>query len=157
MSELFKIVLTSGLTVVGGLAVFVLQRFVLEPLNEQSKVLGRITYAMFYWGREYDFPIDPSHAPEDAQKRYWAAADQIRGLAGSLAEASQSIRFRWIWIPLRLTPRRKKINDAIGLLTRMSNSFFAFNLEQRREQSRQNCADADEILKLLGMERWGKY
>src|SRR5438309_1028902 len=131
MSELLKIVLTSGLTVVGGLAVFVLQRFVLEPLNEQSKVLGRITYAMFYYGREYGFPIDPSQAPEDTQKRYWAAADQIRGLAASLAETSQSIRFRWMWILLGLTPRRRKINASIGLLTRMSNSFFAFNVEQR--------------------------
>ena len=136
MSDLFKIVLTSGLTVVGGLAVFVLQRFVLEPLNEQNRVLGRITYAMFYYGRGYSFPIDPSQAPEDAQKRYWAAADQIRGLAASLAEASQAIRFHWIWIPLGLTRRRKRINDSIGLLTRMSNSFFAFNCEQRTEQSR---------------------
>lgn len=156
MNELFKIVLTSGLTVVGGLAVFVLQRFVLEPLNEQSKVLGRVTYAMFYWGREYGLPIDPSHAPEDAQRRYWAAADEVRGLAGSLAEASQSVRFHWVWIALRLTPRRKKINDAIGLLTRMSNSFFAFDVAQRTEQSRQNCADADEISRLLGLKRWGK-
>jgi hypothetical protein len=156
MSELFKIVLTVGLTVVGGLAVFVLQRFVLDPLNEQNKVLGRIAYAMFYYGREYSYPIDPSHAPEDAQKRYQAAADQIRGLAASLAEASQAIRFRWVWIPLGLTQRRKTINDSIGLLTRISNAFFAFSCEQRTEQSRQSSADADEVSRLLGLKRWGK-
>jgi hypothetical protein len=146
VTEIEKIVLTSALTVVGGLLIFVLQRFLLEPLNDQSKILGRITYAMFYYGREYGFPINPQTAPEESQKRYWDVADHIRGLAASLAETSQGIRFRWVWVCLRLTPRRKRVNEAIGLLTRMSNSFFALTPEQGREQMHQNCADADAVL-----------
>jgi len=53
MTELEKIFLTSGLPIVGGALVFALQRFVLEPLNDQVKVLGRLTFALYYHGREY--------------------------------------------------------------------------------------------------------
>jgi len=156
VTDVAKIVLTSALTVIGGSLVFVVQRFVLEPLTEQSKVLGRITYAMYYYGREYGFPMDAKNAPEQMQKRYWEIADHIRGLGASLAETTQAIRLRWLFAVIGMTPRRKHINEAIGLLTRMSNSLFAFNPEERAEQSRQNAKDADAILMTLGLQKWGK-
>src|ERR1017187_1660978 len=156
MTELDKILLTSGFTVIVGSLVFVLQRFVLEPLNEQSKVLGRIAFAVYYYGRDYNYPIDPSQADQASQQRYWAAADRFRELGGSLAETSQCVRCYWVWLLLGLGPPRKRINEAIGLLTRMSNSMFAFDAESRTQQTRQNWADADEITRVLGLRRWGK-
>jgi hypothetical protein len=134
----------------------VVQRFLLEPLNELSRVLGRITFAMHYYGREYNFPINPEHADQASQQRYWAVADRLRELGSSLAETSQGIRLYWFWLILRMTPRRKRIDEAIGLLTRMSNSMFAFDSARQAEQIRQNWADADAIMKLLGLRRWGK-
>src|SRR5262245_63628636 len=101
MTELEKIFLTSGLTVVGGALIFATQRFVLEPLNEQSKVLGRITFALFYHGREYGNPITRDSPDAEAVKRYREASDKIRELAGLLAETSQSIRFYWICVCTR--------------------------------------------------------
>jgi hypothetical protein len=156
MADLDKILLTSGLTVIGGCLVFVLQRFILEPLNDQSKVLGRIAFAMHDYGREYNYPIDPQQADQASQQRYWAVADRLRELGSSLAETSQAIRWYRFWLLLGLTPRRKRINDAIGLLTRMSNNMFAFDAATRAEQIRQNWEDADSIARLLGLRRWGK-
>ena len=156
MTELDKILLTSGLTIIGGCVIFVVQRFLLDPLNEQSRVLGRITFAMHYYGREYNFPINPKDADQASQQRYWAVADRLRELGSSLAETSQGIRFYWLWLVLGMTPRRKRIDEAIGLLTRMSNSMFAFDSGSQMEQIRQNWADADSVTKLLGLRRWGK-
>jgi hypothetical protein len=156
MTELDKILLTGGLTIIGGCLVFVVQRFLLEPLNDQSRVLGRITFAMHYYGREYNFPINPEHADEASQQRYWAVADRLRELGSSLAESSRGIRPYWLWLILGMTPRRKRIDEAISLLTRMSNSMFAFDPASRAEQTRQNWADADAVTKLLGLRRWGK-
>jgi hypothetical protein len=156
MTELDKILLTSGLTVIGGSLVFVVERFVLEPLNDQSKVLGRIAFAMHYYGREFNYPIDPQHADQASQQRYWAVADRLRELGSSLAETSQGIRWYWLWLLLRLTPRRNRVNEAIGLLTRMSNNMFAFDAGSRAQQIRQNSDDADGITKVLGLRRWGK-
>lgn len=156
MNELDKIVFTSALTVIGGFLVFALQRFVLEPLNEQSKVLGRITFALHYYGREFNLPLLVGHADEATQKRYWETADRLRELGSSLAETSQSIRLYWLWLLLRLTPRRKNIDDAIGRLTRMSNNMFATDAQTRDDWASQNWADADAITRLLGLRRWGK-
>jgi len=152
VTELEKIFLTSALTVVGASLVFALQRFVIEPLNEQSKVLGRITYSVYYYGREFSFPVNPENTDADTQRRYWAAADQFR----ALAETSQAIRLYWLCMLLRLTPRRKRIHEAIGLLTRISNSFFAFDVENRTQYARQNHADADMVLEVLKLHKWGK-
>jgi len=156
MTELDRILLTSCLTVFGGSLVFVIERFVLEPLNEQSKTLGRIAFAMHYYGKEYNYPIDPSKADSGSQQRYWDVADRLRELGSSLAETSQSVRCYFLWRVVGLTPRRRNVDQAIGLLTRMSNSMFAFSAESRTQQVRQNWADADEINRLLGLRRWGK-
>jgi hypothetical protein len=154
MTELEKIFLTSGLTVVGGALVFATQRFVLEPLNEQSKVLGRVTFSLFYYSRYYANPI--SWGPDaEIVKRHREAADKIRELAGLLAETSQSIRLYWICVVLRATPRRKHIDEAIGLLTRLSNGFFLESADTKMPGIR-NCKDADEVLKLLRLRKWGK-
>lgn len=155
MTELEKIFLTSSLTVIGGSLVFVIQRFVLEPLNEQSKVLGRITFAVFYPGREYGNPIRRDDPDGEAIKKYREAADGMRELAGLLAETSQSVRFYWICVLLRGTPQRKHIDDAIGLLTRLSNSFF-IDANTLPMPGIQNGKDGDAVLKLLRLRKWGK-
>ena len=154
MTELEKIFLTSGLTVVVGALVFVIQRFVLEPLNEQSKVLGRITFALYYHRREYGNPIQKADGAEGT-KNYREASNRIRELGGLLAETSQSVRLYWICVLLRGTRRRKHIDDAIGLLTGLSNSFFIEDCATPMAGFK-NCNDADEVLKLLRLRKWGK-
>lgn len=156
MTEIVKILLTSGFTIIGACLVLAAQRFVLDPLNEQSRTLGRITFAMHYFGREYNSPVNPSVADPATQQRYWVAADRIRELGSSLAETSQGIRFYQFWLLLGLTPRREKVDEAIGLLTRMSNSMFAFSVETQEAHVWQNWKDADSIIKLLGLRRWGR-
>ena len=156
MTELDKILLTSGLTIVGGCLVFVFQRFLLDPLNEQSRVLGRITFALHYYGREYNSPLHLEHADQASQHRYWAVTDKLRELGSSLAETSQGIRLYWIWTILRMAPGRKRIDEAIGLLTGMSNSMFASTAQDRADQGRQNGDDANAITALLRLRRWGK-
>ena len=155
MTELEKIFLTSGLTIVGGSMVFVIQRFILEPLNEQNRVLGRITYALYYYGREYGTPPRRDTPDADIVTRQREAANKIRDLAAMLAEASQSVRLYWICVLLGGTPRRKSINDAIGLLTGLSNNFFVTDGGVGMEGV-QNSRDADRVLKLLGLKKWGK-
>jgi hypothetical protein len=156
VTELGKILLAASLTIIGGCLVFAFQRFFLDPLNEQNRTLGRITFAMHYYGREYNSPLDPTKANEETQKRYLAASDRLRELGSSLAETSQGIRLYRLWRVLRLTPDRSQIDEAIGLLTRMSNSMFAFSHGTQMEQIRQNWDDADSIIRILGLRKWGK-
>ncbi len=156
MSDLFKILLTSALTILGGCLLLLMQRFVLDPLNEQSKVVGRISFAMHFYGREYNYPLQLPASNERDYERYTKAADDLRRLASSLAETSQSIRCFRVFRLMRLTPDRKKIDQAIRLLTGMSNNLFNHDPTLQSSQVRENWKDADEVIKVLELRRWGK-
>jgi len=69
---------------------------------------------------------------------------------------TRRVRSRIFWLVLGMPPRRKKINEAIKRLTRMSNSMFTFDSAIQNQQVRQNWADADDVTKLLGLRQWGK-
>lgn len=53
MSEVLQIALTSGFTILGGIVVFVVgqivAKFVIEPLYEQSKLIGEIANSIIYY------------------------------------------------------------------------------------------------------------
>jgi hypothetical protein len=53
MSELFKIILTSSLTIFGGILVFVIGqvvvKFIIEPLHEQAKLIGEIANSLIFF------------------------------------------------------------------------------------------------------------
>ena len=155
MTDIVKIVLTSGLTIVGGCRVFVVQRFLLDPVNDQSRTLGRIAFAIHYYGKDYGNPIIRDHADNTGQQPYREVSDRLRELGSSLAETSQGVRVYWFWTLLGMVPRRERVDKAYRLLTRMSNSMFASDLAMQTEHRRTNEKDADEVLQLLGLRRWG--
>ena len=156
MADLYKIVLTSALTILGGCLLLVIQRFVLDPLNEQSRVIGRISFAMHYYGREYNSPLKLQSPSQSDYERYLKVSDELRRLASSLAEASQSVRCYWALRLLGLTPSRNKINRAIRLLTGMSNNLFVHDPDWAVSQVNENWRDADEDIRVLGLRRWGE-
>ena len=60
MSELFKILLTSFLTVFSGTVVFVagqnVSRFFIEPIHEQRRLIGEIAYVLIFYAPFYAIP-----------------------------------------------------------------------------------------------------
>ncbi|MFN6188908.1 MAG: hypothetical protein ACK460_22975, partial [Microcystis sp.] len=60
MSELFKIILTSSLTVIGGIIVLVvgqiITKFFIEPIHEQAKAIGEIAYSLTMYSNVYGNP-----------------------------------------------------------------------------------------------------
>src|SRR5687768_13838110 len=53
MSEELKIILTSSFTILGGIIIFVVgqvvAKFIIEPLYEQSKLIGEIANSLIYY------------------------------------------------------------------------------------------------------------
>ena len=53
MTEEYKILLTSALTILGGIVVFasgqIFVKFIVEPLHEQSKLIGEIAESLIYY------------------------------------------------------------------------------------------------------------
>jgi|SRR5215212_4524461 len=79
--------LTAGLTVFGGAVVLVvgqiIQRFYLEPIQEQRKIIGEIAYALIYDANVVRELFDEERANETATR--------LRRLASSLRATVRTI------------------------------------------------------------------
>lgn len=141
MSDLFKIVLTSSLTIFGGVIVFslsqLIQKFLIDPVHEQKKVIGEISFGLTYYAGWFANP--GVGKPEDLH----AASDAIRRYASQLTATTNSIWCYGLFHTIGLVPDRSAINDARGRLIIISNSIF------QSTSGRDNSTDAKEIKRLL--------
>jgi hypothetical protein len=134
MSEIIKILLT----VVAGISIFIagqiIQRWFIDPIQEQRKVIGEILYALtFYAYIRRD--IFPQEKLEEAQKA-------IRNLASQLYKTLATIPCYKVFELLHLVPKRKAINRASVELTNWSNT-LSFP---------ENVMHASEVMTSLGMK-----
>lgn len=138
--ELFKIFLTSALTIFGGVLVFALsqliQKFLLEPVHEQSKVVGEIFFGLVYYAVWY--ANSGSGRPEDLA----AASDAFRRYASQLQGTTSAIRCYSLFEKWGLVPTRLDVEKAVGDLIRISNSIHSGN-------GRENSNDAANVKRLL--------
>lgn len=140
MSDLFKIFITSALTIFGGVLVFavtqLLQKFLLEPVHEQSKVIGEIFFGLVYYANRYANP--GSGRPEDLAD----TSEAFRCYASQLQGTTNAIRCHDLFEKLGLMPQRSNIEEAVRDLIRISNSIDSGN-------GRENSKDAANVKKLL--------
>jgi hypothetical protein len=143
MSDLFKIVLTSSLTVLGGVMVFslgqLIQKFLIDPVHEQAKVIGEISFGLTYYACWYANP--GSGKPDELE----AVSDAFRRYASQLTATTNSVRCYGLFRKLGLVPDRGAVGDARGRLILISNSIF------QAASARDNSKDAKEIKQLLNI------
>lgn len=126
MSDELKI----ALTVVTGVAVFVLgqiiQKWFIEPIQDQRKTIGRIAnYLNFYAN------VDPElSSPEDMKE----AKRNIRGLSSSLHESLTLIPCYWLLSTLWIVPKRKAVLDAASNLIGMSNTLRSGDMTDKQNE-----------------------
>ncbi len=144
MSDLWKIALTSSLTVIGGIFVLavgqLLQRFFIEPIQEQAKVIGEIVYTLAYYGPVYANPGMPAILgprgdliPE--------TEDALRQNASRLLATTAAVRWYGLARTVR-TPSRNDVLEAAHTLIGLSNSI-------RTGSPQENIQKRDLVLRLL--------
>lgn len=149
MIEIYKILLTSSLTVIGGVIVFVIGqlivKFLIEPLQEQAKLIGEIANSLilysnvggnvephYYEGlkkaNELEEPIKKvtMERYEKILNNHWEKSDNtsdiLRHQASRLMGVTNSIPLYNFWASLRFVPKRQNILLASTQLIGMSNS-----------------------------------
>ena len=149
MSEIFKIVLTSSLTVIGGIIVLaigqIIIKFLIEPLQEHAKLRGEIAEAIIFYGNagsgieQYYFQklqetenIDEPlkklvrERYEELIKTNWKKSDEaaikLRQQAGQILAKTFAIPCYGLWAFLGRLPSSKSIATASSNLIGMSNS-----------------------------------
>lgn len=143
MTELQKIVLTSSLTILGGISVFVVgqivSKFLIEPIHEQSKIIGKIADSLIFYANLYSNP--GSNIPREESDE---ASRTIRQQASQLMAKSHAVRWYRLWQFFRVVPRYDDIVEASKNLIGLSNSF-------RHGEAIQNDKRRREIERLLGI------
>ena len=121
MNEITKIILTSSLTVMVGVLVFVigqlLVKFVIEPIQELKKSLAEIHYSLVFHAR----PILSSFGKEDWDD---TAQDMLRKLSSDLSSRIGAVPLydRWVSMSHKFLPEKKKALEASRFLVTLSNS-----------------------------------
>jgi hypothetical protein len=123
MSEIFKIILTSSLTVIGGIIVFVvgqiITKCIIEPIHEQAKIIGEIAYSLTMYSNVYSNPGILKNEKKDEASTF------LRKCAGQLLARTYSLKLYWLWEKLRIVPRFNSVNLASEKLIGLSNFIYS--------------------------------
>jgi hypothetical protein len=120
VSEFVKILLTSGLTIVGGVSVLVigqiLSKFFIEAIYEQRKSIGAVADVLIF---SYDLVIKSPLAGEERKE----ASDALRRCATELVARTHAVPWYSLWERLKFVRPETNIVEACNNLVELSRSF----------------------------------
>ena len=124
-SELFRIVLTSALTIIGGVVVLVggqiAIRFFIDPVHSQCKLLGEIINSLILFANLWYDSNNDDQVDEASMKRIEAASRQLRHQASQLRAATYSIKWYRLFRLLGLVPKKSDADSISSSLIGWSN------------------------------------
>lgn len=142
MSEVFKIVLTAGLTIIGGVVVFtfgqLIERFCIDPVHELCRLIGEVGDSLVFYANQYANPgVGTSEAMGEAYR-------VLREQASRLRARGQVVRGYGLWHAIGVLPDRVDVVGASESLIHLSNSIHQGDGDHNVEIARQ-------IRELLGI------
>lgn len=178
MSELLKIVLTSSLTVLGGIIVFVtgqiVVKFLIEPFHIYKKLVGEIADSLVYFANvgpavhdlylqqlENTADLENPRAEMEGKRlkmileRDWERMDTaqiiLRQQASQLMGVTNMIPLYKLWAFLRILPKQEEIIKASSNLIGFSNST---GLHRDRDIGKRQKDIAKHLHKSLNKTFW---
>jgi len=131
MSELQSIVITSSLTILGGLLIFVIghqiiPKFFIEPIHEQRRLISEIVESLFQYEPLYMNPIDGGQGKlePDQKKKRDKASKVIYQQSRELRARTYVIPWYQLWQLLRLVRKQEDIEAASMELKGLSSGFY---------------------------------
>ena len=110
MTELEKIFVTSGLTIFGGLFVYIagqlLSKFFIEPMHELRKAIGEVRFNLAFHAPTIHTPIGRSKETSDKAK------EALMKSSCDLLSKLHAVPLYAVLSTCRLLPSRKSIEDA---------------------------------------------
>ena len=150
LEDLTKIILTSGLTILGGVIVYVtgqiLTRFFIDPYHEYRKAVGEVADALIYHANIYMNPGGGSPT-EPRAARIDATSDALRQKASLLRVRAYAIPWYDAFASCKLVRQRASKERASGALIGLSNNIFQGDVRENRRLR-------NEIIRELGSPRF---
>jgi len=145
MGELEKILLTSSLTILGGVFVYavgqIISKFFIDPIHRQGEIVGEIADALIYYAQVW---ANPGGLRKELLDE---ASGRFRQLASLLRSKSYMIKWYELLQSLKLVPELSKVGEASSSLIGLSNSLYNLTLDEGVD----NFKRVEEIKKLLGI------
>jgi hypothetical protein len=149
MSELTKILLTSGFTIFGGVLIFTIgqmtSKFLIEPIHEQKRIIGEIADAIIYYANIYTSPGLSSKEEQDE------ASNKFRQLATFLQSKTHMIPFYRALRMCGFVHKAPAIDEVTKLLIGISNTMHPSPENSPSGYGEFNSKRRDEIKKLLDL------
>lgn len=150
MTDLDKALLTSGLTIFGGVFIFCIsqfiQKFLLEPVQELNKTIGEISFRLDYYANI--FPSSNQNLNEDQQKQLLIVFNSLRESSCRLQANAWAIWWYDFFECIRFIPLRSNIVKSKGKLIYISNTTSETERAERMERRKQ----IEEVKQLLGIK-----
>jgi hypothetical protein len=147
MLEPTKIILTSSLTIIGGVVIFalgqIISKFIIEPVHEQRKIIGEIADAIDFYANVY---CNPGTWPKEKMDE---VSQRLRQLATFLRSKSHLVPLYGFLATLKMVPCAHAIQEASTELISLSNSLYGEPGDRTRVVL-SNADRADKIKKSLG-------
>lgn len=144
MSELFKIILTSSLTIFGGIVVLtmgqIIAKFFIEPIHEHFRLIGEINDSLIYYANVYcNAGLGKKEVMDEAQ-------NVLRRRASQLMAKTHIIRCYKFCQSLKVVHKRADIMEARKKLILLSNSIHDAQLGEK------NTEIVEQIEELLNIK-----
>ena len=131
-------ILTSVLTIIGGVCIFVLGqillKFFIEPIHNLKAQIGRVTDMLIFYA---DIYFNPGLNTEDQAK---TASRDIRRTASDLMAKTATVSWYSIWYMFRILPKRSDVFYAHRELVGLSNGLFQGDPDRNTKRVEKNKA-----------------
>lgn len=131
---------TAAVTVLGGVAVFVLGQFVLkwliEPLQEYRELKGEISHVLLFYAN-----VNDRASPDEISE----TRRHLRGLSGRLRKIHAKIPFYNLCSVFSLVPVREDLFKASTELVGWSNDLDQVNGKVRHRRTIAECLGIEEV------------
>jgi len=150
MSELYQIILTSSLTIIGGIIIYIggqiISKFFIEPIHTQKKIIGEIDDALGFYANVY---CNPGVLPK---KKMDEASNRFRQLATLLRSKAYLIPWYNLFVRIRIVLKSESIKNTSSELIGLSNSIHRESIEGLESLGILNSKRADKIRELLKLK-----
>jgi hypothetical protein len=144
---LSEAITTAALTVFAGFVVFVagqsVQRFVLEPVQEQRKVIGEIAYALLFYANVYRIEEIEEYEKLGEQRvvELEEARKSLRGLAGRLQTSLWTVPAYDALARMGWVRKKEEVLTASRELVGWSNNLYSDRTSAQRDRRRTIIAE----------------
>jgi len=120
MSELLKIILAAGATLVGGLLLLVMKQIFIEPIYELRKLIGEISYHIVLSRALIETTVISFETESEKLKELEKVTDRFKDLSARLRSAVNVVPLFNLMSFFKCVPSKAKLLDGAGSLSVLS-------------------------------------